>query len=452
MKRIYLSFVVITLVAVSALGAARAFFSDTETSTGNVLAAGEIDLQVDNTSYYNHAVSTATSWTLTDLTIEKFFNFNDVKPGDVGEDTISLHVKTNNAYVCADVTLTSDDENVRTQPEIDAGDVTDGSGSGELADRINFLWWADDGDNVLEDDEETLPAGPIGALNVGQTATVTLADSTQNIWESTPGAVLANETYYIGKAWCFGVLSASPLAQDNFGADSTRTPANSTGGVSCDGSNEGNETQTDTLTADIKFMAVQSRNNTSFVCGQPTVTPTITPTPTSGVTPTVTPTPTPLACTPSWASSVAASNQLLRKNGTAVLATRSDATQALVAQTLGASSDSPVTEGTFYSLGFGGSVTVAFATPIPNRPGADFRIFEVTGGTYPDELMDVFVSPDNVTYTQVANDVARDEDVEMTIPVAQYVRILDVSNPAPFEATADAFDVDGVRALCPTEI
>ena len=45
-------------------------------------------------------VSTSTSWALSNLAGKLFFNFTDVKPGDIGEDTISLHVNTNNAYAC----------------------------------------------------------------------------------------------------------------------------------------------------------------------------------------------------------------------------------------------------------------------------------------------------------------------------------------------------------------
>lgn len=293
MKRLLTSFIIIGFVATTALGLSGAFFNDTETSTGNVLGAGAIDLLVDNTSYYNNATSSATSWTATDLTIEKFFNFTDIKPGDVGEDTISLHVNTNDAWLCADLTLTSDEENTINPVESIAGDTTDGVGEGELADRVNFIWWADDGDNVLESDETVLPGGPLGALSVGQTVNIPLADSAGSIWGD--GPLAGDTTAYIGKAWCFGTLTTAPLPQD--GVNNLVTPANSTGGVSCDGSGEGNETQTDSVTADISFQAIQARNNADFLCVPDRITPT--PTPTTSVTPSVTPTPTPLACTQS---------------------------------------------------------------------------------------------------------------------------------------------------------
>ena len=85
MKKILLSLAMV-LFAGSAMyfGGTGAFFSDTETSTGNTFSAGAIDLKIDNSSYYNGVVSEETSWTLTDLTVEKFFNFLDLKPGDYG--------------------------------------------------------------------------------------------------------------------------------------------------------------------------------------------------------------------------------------------------------------------------------------------------------------------------------------------------------------------------------
>ena len=47
MKKILLSLSVVAAVAVVVVGATTAFFSDTETSTGNTFTAGELDLLVD---------------------------------------------------------------------------------------------------------------------------------------------------------------------------------------------------------------------------------------------------------------------------------------------------------------------------------------------------------------------------------------------------------------------
>src|SRR3989344_2559837 len=186
MRKILLGLMTAGAVGGVAFFATGAFFSDSETSTDNLLQAGAIDLKVDNESFYNGVFSDNTSWLgPTDLDEQLFFSFRDLKPGDYGEDTISLHVDNNDSWICADVTLTSDNENIIVDPEDDDGDVTDDPNGGELADRVRFLWWADDGDNVLENGEESLPGGPLGVLGVGGTANVPLADSNGNIWDET---------------------------------------------------------------------------------------------------------------------------------------------------------------------------------------------------------------------------------------------------------------------------
>lgn len=292
MKRIFFSMVTLAFVAVVTIGATGAFFSDTEKSSGNTFAAGALDLKVDNHSYYNGneckeispgvfqwqgtnlfpvpGTTCDTSWNLTDLTIQKFFNFLDLKPGDRGEDTVSLHVNTNDAYLCANVKLTSNDDNGYSEPELlvdpSVSTSTNGVGLGELAGNVNFLMWADDGDNVLESNETVLYQGPIGALGTNGSTTIPLADSSFNIWTGTGGPAPGGVTQYIGKSWCFGTIAPAPLSQDGLGTTSARTPGNSTGGYTCDGSQLDNSTQTDSLTADITFTATQSRNNPGFTC------------------------------------------------------------------------------------------------------------------------------------------------------------------------------------------
>jgi len=262
MKKILLSIATLGIVGAVVIGGTTAIFSDTEVSTGNTFTAGAIDLQIDNESYYNGEFNQETSWIQKDLVEgDWFFHFEDLKPGDWGEDTISLHVNNNDSYLCADVTLTSNQDNGSTEPELNDEDPYT-AGEGELADNVHFIWWADDGDNVLESDEELLPAGTLGALGIGQTATVPLADANGNIWpEDEDGPLPGDSTRYIGKAWCFGALdvNASTYAQDSDSGPDVRP-------IVCDGSQEDNSTQTDSMTADISFRAVQSRHNEQFVC------------------------------------------------------------------------------------------------------------------------------------------------------------------------------------------
>jgi len=259
----------LVIVGAVVIGGTAAIFSDTEVSTGNTFTAGAIDLTVDNESYYNGEFNQGTSW-LQPANLNDgqgpgergeywFFNFRDLKPGDWGEDTISLHVNNNDSWLCADVTLTSNQDNGNTEPELNDEQPWT-AGEGELADKVNFIWWADDGDNVLENDEELLPGGPLGALGVGETATVPLADTNVNIWDE-EGPLVGDSVRYIGKAWCFGDLD---LVASTYPQGDDTSPVERP--IICDGSEEDNSTQTDSMTADISFRAEQSRNNEEFVC------------------------------------------------------------------------------------------------------------------------------------------------------------------------------------------
>ena len=146
-----------------------------------------------------------------------------------------------------------------------------------------------------------------------------------------------------------------------------------------------------------------------------------------------------------WADTVVAFEQELRKDGTPVLPARSDPTDAL-----GVAEDTAV-EGTFVSLGFGGSITLGFDNNICNLPGPDvaIRLFETTREPYPDERVDVYVSADGVTYVLAASDANKDAAIDLpdSVNIARYVKLVDVTDPTPNLGNADAYDVDGVRAL-----
>jgi len=280
--KVLLSGVMILAAAAVIIGATFAFFSDTETSVDNTFVAGEIDLLIDNTSYaLDHNIpnfdgtpsgalvaSTQTTWTLTDLTVEKFFNFEDLKPGDYGEDTISIHVNDNDAWLCAAARITADDDNDFSEPEDEVSlpnnDDNDGTTDGDLDDGLNFAFWVDDGDNILEDDEDgsIFLSGPLSGLNPeGQIA---LADSSgTGPFGSTP--IIGGEDAFIGKAWCYGEFTATPEDQDG---TNTSNPVEGGTGFECDGSNVGNIGQTDSVTGDLQFYATQSRNNDDFLCSE----------------------------------------------------------------------------------------------------------------------------------------------------------------------------------------
>jgi predicted ribosomally synthesized peptide with SipW-like signal peptide len=271
-KKIFMSLGAIVFVSALSLGATGAFFNDTETSTGNTFTAGAIDLKVDSVQHYNGNVCLADTqgvyhwtgnslypvpgtpcdgtWAQTDLTgfAYKFFNFGDVKPGDEGENTVSLHIDNNPAWACVNITTTANNENTNTQPEINAGDTS--TTTGELAQNVQVFSWLDNastspavpGDNIWQA-EETPLAGPISLSSiVGGGTNLTLADG------GSGSALPPGSTSYIGLAWCAGSMTAV------------------SGVITCDGGTMGNQSQTDSAVADVTFTVEQERNNAKFRC------------------------------------------------------------------------------------------------------------------------------------------------------------------------------------------
>lgn len=313
MKRILLSMGSILFVSALLAGGTGAYLSDFQTSTGNTFASGILSLKFDNESYYtdvwgNLALSTSTTWGLQNpvaLAGKKFFNFFDVKPGDIGEDTISIHINNNNAWTCMNIKLTGTQENGQPEPE-SLVDQTTGANQGELQNALHFAFWADDGDNVYEKGEKVFVEGTSSDIFNG--SWWTLADSASNIWSEPGGSqsggggyqcddkghwynsdkdsyghdkgghkkndpLDGGETYYIGKAWCFGSLVAAPLNQDNKGKTGNNGPLKRGTGFTCNGAPLGNEFQSDGVTLDVTFNAVQARDNNSFLCSSSTTTP-----------------------------------------------------------------------------------------------------------------------------------------------------------------------------------
>ena len=140
-----------------------------------------------------------------------------------------------------------------------------------------------------------------------------------------------------------------------------------------------------------------------------------------------------------WADTVAASSQGTTKAGLPIGPLRSDPTS-----TLGVAEDDTV-EGHFFSLGFGGTITLGF----DNGISSGVMVVEATNPGYPAEKAKVEVSPDGTTWTD-AGTITQDGQVNKpeTVGCVKFVRLTDVSNIDDFsDSTADAYDVDGVKAL-----
>lgn len=284
MTKIVKSLSVIAFVSAVALAGTGAYFSDEEVSTGNTFTAGAIDLEIDSKCSYNGAdcILYATdsenywdtdgtntieadeayannrcdcNWTFTDLTNEKFFNFLDIKPGDEGENTISIHIDSNDAWLCMNITTTLDDDVTCTEPEIEyetPAECNDGDGTigdislfdGELGENLMvFAWLEEDGNNVYDGEEEEILFDPVMATTAFN-MTHTIADSTTGTGPYPAGV----QNVYVGMAWCAGDM------------DLTGTT------ITCDGDTMKNDCQSDSLVADITFRVEQARNNDSFTC------------------------------------------------------------------------------------------------------------------------------------------------------------------------------------------
>lgn len=446
--RILLSFVTVVVAAAVIIGATFAFFSDTETSQNNTLTAGALDLKIDNTSYYNGVLNPGTTWTLNDLTNQLFFNFTDVKPSDLGEDTISFHAD-NNYWLCANTKVTENSDNTCTGPELIDDPTCDASptatSSGELAQNINFVFWADDGDNVLETGEKVFMQG--NGLDVLNRPNIALADSSVNNLGGADGTpATGGATLYVGKAWCFGTLTQSPLVQD--GVNNVRTPANTTGGVLCNGASLNNATQTDRVLADIKFTAVQSRNNPGFICGA-RPTPSLTPSPTPTISTTPTPSLTPVPSEP-FVDSVTAVNGTF---GHCCDVNDLSSSPAVAAAAITGPNDSP--PGTsFIQISGGSSITARFDNnKAVDGPGNDIKIW--TYDTLFPADANIEISADPLCLTGFSAPVVRSDTVNGEIDLAtltpalteaRCVKITDLNGP-DHTFPSLGFDLDAIEAL-----
>jgi predicted ribosomally synthesized peptide with SipW-like signal peptide len=252
-KKIIVSLSVIGAVAVIAIGGTIAYFSDTETSSGNTFVAGAFDLKVDSTCHYDGMVcqnniwaeettgsskyrellgqSCSCSWALDDLGNKLFFNFGDIKPGDFGEDTVSLHIE-NDAWVCAEIANLASNDNGCNNPETKAGDATCGNGQGELQNNLYFTIWKDNGLDTESCNNK---------LDAGEQVLVNNQPASSGLWpiaDSQHGPALPGD-----KTYCLGIAWSVP-------------------------SETGNMIQSDSLAGDVIFSAYQARNQGNFVCVQ----------------------------------------------------------------------------------------------------------------------------------------------------------------------------------------
>ena len=124
-KRILISLSVIGAVAAIVIGGTIAYFSDTETSTGNTFTAGTLNLTVNDKDGENVS-----------------FSFSNLKPGDQPKVNYKIkNVGSIAGYLDIENVSFESNENDLTEPEQEAGDTS--TSTGELDDVLNLRMFLD---------------------------------------------------------------------------------------------------------------------------------------------------------------------------------------------------------------------------------------------------------------------------------------------------------------------
>jgi predicted ribosomally synthesized peptide with SipW-like signal peptide len=139
MKKIILSLSTIAVVATIAVGGTIAYFSDTETSTGNTFTAGTLDLKVDGNDDPN-----LVPYTISDLVPGQYHQAGTVTLRNDGSIPGRVSVKLQNPW---------SDENSLEEPEVASGDLSGqemefgsydaNGGDGELWDSMWLQFYID---------------------------------------------------------------------------------------------------------------------------------------------------------------------------------------------------------------------------------------------------------------------------------------------------------------------
>ena len=154
---------------------------------------------------------------------------------------------------------------------------------------------------------------------------------------------------------------------------------------------------------------------------------------------------------PYYPSSVKDYSQGRTKGGSSVRPGRSDPEAVLTY-------DTGQDETNFFSLGFGGWIIVEFDCCIRNAEGSDIRVVEDTWGTYPVEAAQVYASQDGIDWALlgVADNTVRDTVYKIhtvsefdlgNLDCAKYIKVVDTTNPALHDSSADGFDLNTIMAL-----
>jgi len=178
MKRLLTSLLLVSVVSTLGYLGTKAYFSDTEESTGNVLAAGTIDISVDSEN----------PWEST-----KEYVFENMLPGDEESMTQTIkNVGVNNVVVWKRIEIIAREDNLMSEPECtDQGGTWDGS-----AKTCTYS-----GTNINDLDSQMVYNMDIdGLTNIDSAWGVTLAD-VDTLWVPLglivpDGSIVVDQTYH----------------------------------------------------------------------------------------------------------------------------------------------------------------------------------------------------------------------------------------------------------------
>lgn len=216
-SRILASLLVIGFAITLAGAGAIAEFTDREKSNNNTLATGKINLKVDWKEWdYNNSLEEEPLRNLDLFNNPSIFNLTDIKPGDNGRAIISLHVYNNDAWVQMQMRNITNDDSGLTEPEKAAGDSTDGSGNGELAQVLDIVIWNEVNNNDQYDagTDVVLYSGKASGI-ASPSAWFIDADTTNEVDD----ALIACENYYVGISWSLPLSTGNTVQTDQFQFD-----------------------------------------------------------------------------------------------------------------------------------------------------------------------------------------------------------------------------------------
>lgn len=205
MKKIFISLAIIAAVSAIGWGATTAYFSNTETSTGNTFTAGTLDLNLDGVN----------------TNVVKFTETN-LKPGDSGTNYWTINnVGSLAGFVDVESIDVVDDDVSCTEPEgVAEADITcggTGAGTGELGANMDITLFVDvDHNGVVDigDGDSVIYSGKLASIAASYDQDISLA---------------AGATTYVSLNWSIGTGVGNNIQSDSSTANLTFELGQTTG-------------------------------------------------------------------------------------------------------------------------------------------------------------------------------------------------------------------------------